>query len=68
MSLLTILLLIFGGALAVEGIGWAVAPDAMKRAYDQAISSLDPKSLSNVGLLSAALGLLLIWIAIRIHG
>lgn len=68
MSLLTILLLVFGGALAVEGIGWAIAPDAMKRAYDQVISSLDTRSLSNVGLLSAALGLLLIWIAIRLHG
>lgn len=68
MSLITILLLVFGGALAVEGIGWAVAPESMKRAYDEVISRLDPKSLSNVGLLSAALGLLLIWIAIRIHG
>ena len=68
MSPLTILLLVFGGALAVEGIGWAIAPDAMKQAYDQAISSLDPRSLSYVGLLSAALGLLLIWIAIRIGG
>ena len=68
MSLLTILLLVFGGALAVEGIGWAIAPEAMKRAYDQVISSLDGRSLSNVGLLSAALGLLLIWIAIRLHG
>ena len=68
MSLLTILCLIFGGALAVEGLAWAMAPDGMRRAYDEVMSTLDPKSLATIGLLSAALGLLLIWIGIRLHG
>ncbi|WP_298911816.1 DUF2065 family protein [uncultured Algimonas sp.] len=67
MSVATVLLLVFGGALAIEGIAWALAPDAMRRAYDQAMSMLDGRSLANMGLLSAALGLLLIWIGIRLH-
>ncbi|MEM7730899.1 MAG: DUF2065 domain-containing protein [Pseudomonadota bacterium] len=68
MSFATILLLVFGGALAVEGLGWALAPDAMRRSYEQAMSMLDPKGLSSLGLLSTALGLLMIWIGIRLHG
>ncbi|MGB3456790.1 MAG: DUF2065 family protein [Litorimonas sp.] len=68
MSFGTVLLLVFGGALAVEGIAWALAPDAMRRSYDQAMSMLDPKGLSSLGLLSAALGLLMVWIGIRLHG
>ncbi len=67
MSIVTVLLLVFGGALAVEGIGWAIAPDAMRRSYEQAMSMLDPKGLSSLGLLSAALGLLMIWIGVRLH-
>lgn len=66
MSIATLLLLVFGGALAVEGIAWAIAPDAMRRSYEQMMSMLDARSLANVGLLSAALGCLLIWIGIRL--
>jgi uncharacterized protein YjeT (DUF2065 family) len=66
-SLLTILCLVFGGALAVEGLAWAIAPDRMRSAYDELMSMLDPKSLATIGLLSAAMGLLMIWIGIRLH-
>lgn len=68
MSLATVLLLVFGGALAVEGIGWALAPDAMRRAYAEAMAMLDPQRLSRLGFLCTALGLLMIWIGVRIHG
>lgn len=68
MSAATVILLVFGGALAVEGIGWAMAPDAMRRAYEEAMSMLDPQRLSRLGLLCAALGLLMIWIGVRLHG
>jgi uncharacterized protein YjeT (DUF2065 family) len=68
MSLATVLLLVFGGALAVEGIGWALGPDAMRRAYADAMAKLDRQRLSRLGLLCTAMGLLMIWIGVRIHG
>lgn len=68
MNLATVLLLVFGGALAVEGIGWALAPDAMRRAYAEAMAMLDPQRLSRIGFLCTAMGLLMIWIGVRIHG
>lgn len=68
MSLATVLLLVFGGALAVEGIGWALAPDAMRRAYAEAMAMLDARRLSRLGLLCTAMGLLMIWMGVRLHG
>lgn len=67
MSIATVLLLVFGGALAVEGIGWALAPDAMRRAYAEAMAMLDSNRLSRLGLLCTALGLLMIWVGVRLH-
>lgn len=63
----TVLLLVLGGALAVEGIGWAIAPDAMRRAYEEAMSVFDTPTLSKLGLLCTALGLLMIFVGIRMH-
>ncbi|GHA83015.1 hypothetical protein GCM10009069_02850 [Algimonas arctica] len=68
MSAATVLLLVFGGALAVEGLGWALAPDAMRRASAEAMAMLDSQRLSRLGLLCTALGLLMIWIGVRLHG
>ena len=62
----TITLLMLGGALVFEGIGWAVAPDFMRRSYEEAIASLDSRQLSTLGLLSTALGGLLVIIALRL--
>lgn len=62
----TITLLVIGGALALEGLGWAIAPDGMRRAYEEAISNLDTKQLSTLGLLCTALGVLLIVAGIRL--
>lgn len=67
MSAITVLLLVFGGALAVEGLGWAIAPDAMRRAYAEVMLMLDSQRLSRLGLLCTALGLLMIWIGVRLH-
>ena len=68
MSGWTILLLVFGGALAIEGIGWAAAPDAMRRAYEEVMETLDPQRLSMIGLVCAAIGLLMITLGIYLHG
>ena len=67
MSAVTVLLLVFGGALAVEGLGWALAPDAMRRAYEEAMQMLDPQRLSRLGLLCTAMGLLMIGVGVRLH-
>jgi uncharacterized protein YjeT (DUF2065 family) len=68
MNAVTVILLVFGGALAVEGIGWALGPDARRRTYEEAMSKLDSQSLSKLGLLCTVLGLLMIWVGIRLHG
>ncbi|GLQ19316.1 DUF2065 domain-containing protein [Algimonas porphyrae] len=65
MSWVTILLLVFGGALAVEGLGWAVAPDGMRNAYDEMLRMLDPQRLSMIGLICFTLGILMIVAGIR---
>lgn len=56
----TLLLLTLGGALIFEGFGWAVAPDAMKRAYAEAIEMMSNRQLSTFGLISLAVGLVMI--------
>lgn len=63
-----ILLLTLGGALAFEGIGWALAPEQMKQAYREAIERLDNRQLSLFGMVSLAIGLILIVVAIRLSG
>lgn len=63
-----ILLLTFGGALMFEGIGWALVPDAMKQAYREAIEVLDNRQLSTFGLVSLAIGLILVVIGVRLAG
>ena len=68
MSWGTIALLTLGGALLFEGLGWALAPDGMKRAYEDAIARLGKRELTQVGGLCAAMGLLLIVIGVRLHG
>lgn len=59
-----LLLLVFGGALALEGLGWAVAPDGMRRAYDEIMRTLDTRSLSLMGLVSFTIGMIMIVAAI----
>lgn len=58
------LLVALGLALAIEGILFASFPDAMKRAMmDAANSPRDRMRL--VGILSAALGVVIVWLARR---
>lgn len=58
------LLVALGLALAIEGILFASFPDAMKRAMmDAAASPRDRMRL--VGIVSAVLGVVLVWLARR---
>ncbi|MGB6230476.1 MAG: DUF2065 family protein [Litorimonas sp.] len=68
MDWITIALLTLGGAMLFEGLGWALAPDAMRRAYDEMTERLGRTGMVQVGGLCAALGLLMIVAAIRFSG
>ena len=41
-----VLLVAFGGFILLEGLMWAVAPTAMRRAYDQMMQQVSDKDLS----------------------
>jgi uncharacterized protein YjeT (DUF2065 family) len=47
--------------LVLEGVLWAVSPDAMKRAAALALG-LANEQLRLLGLLAVALGVLLVWL------
>ena len=66
MTIATLLLLVFGGALAVEGFAWAFSASAMRRLYDEMIHSVDDRTLSLFGLISLFIGLVMILIAVRL--
>ena len=50
-------LLVLGGALAVEGFGWAVAPDGMRDAYRALVERFNTRQLGLIGLGSLCVGL-----------
>jgi uncharacterized protein YjeT (DUF2065 family) len=58
----TDLLAALGLALAVEGLLFAAFPDAVRRAMIDAIKSPSER-MRIVGLVSAALGVVIVWIA-----
>lgn len=64
MSLLTVLLAGFGVWLLVEGAIVALAPDAVRR-IGRALSEIPPRQLALAGLGAAALGALLLSVAVR---
>lgn len=68
MSLGVIILIAFGGAMALEGFVWAVFPAQMRRAYEQSLRMIDDKSLHVSGLVCVAVGVLLIGLAVKLAG
>ena len=64
MSGWTILGLVFGGALLLEGVVWALFPAATRRAYQRMMETPEG-SLQIAGLVSAVLGGLLVMLALR---
>jgi len=65
MNLTTITLIAFGGALAIEGAVWAIFPSQMREMYRQAFAMPD-KALHTTGLISVALGVVLIMAGIKL--
>ncbi|MCB2099848.1 MAG: DUF2065 domain-containing protein [Rhodobacterales bacterium] len=50
-----------GLALAIEGVAYALFPDAMKRMMAQVLS-LPSQQLRAAGLVAAALGVVFVWL------
>ena len=68
MSFGIVLLIALGGALALEGAVWAIFPSQMRRAYRDAIEMMDDKALHIGGLVSVAVGVGLISLAVKFAG
>ena len=68
MGLGTIITVAIGGALALEGVIWAIFPSQMRRMYQETLSQLDDKSLHIGGLISVMAGVLLVGFAVKLAG
>ena len=51
----------FALVLVIEGVLYALFPDAMQRMLEQ-VMTLSPQSLRSAGLFSAVLGVALVWL------
>ncbi len=58
------LLAALGLAVAIEGILYALFPDGMRRMMERALA-LAPRTIRATGLVAAALGVGLVWLARR---
>ncbi|MDA0651706.1 MAG: DUF2065 domain-containing protein [Proteobacteria bacterium] len=58
--MLSELFVAFALVLVIEGVLYALFPDAMQRMLEQ-ISTLSPQSLRYAGLFSAILGVAMVW-------
>ena len=56
------LLLALGLVLLVEGLAWTLAPSLLERAL-AALAALPPEARRQFGLLAAAIGAALLWMA-----
>jgi len=57
-----------GGALAFEGVLWAIFPSQTRRMYEEALSQMDDKALHIGGLVSVMLGVILVGAAVKLGG
>lgn len=64
-SFLTLFLAALGLWFLIEGLVYAVAPDAMKRFLDWA-ARLSPPEIRSAGIWTAALGAILFYVALRL--
>lgn len=63
----TILAVAFGGCLAIEGAAWAIFPDQMREMYREMLS-LETLFLHRAGLVSVAVGVVMIAAAVKFSG
>jgi len=65
MSLGLVLLIALGGALAFEGVVWAVFPSQSRRLYAQMMQQMSDRDLHRGGLFCVALGAALLAFALK---
>lgn len=63
----TVLMIACGGALAIEGAAWAIAPRAMRESYAE-IFAMGDTILHRVGLVSVMIGCVMIFGAVKAAG
>lgn len=63
-----IVMIAIGGALAFEGVLWAIFPSQMRRMYHEALSQMDDKALHIGGLVSVMLGVIMVGAAVKLAG
>ena len=68
MSFGTILLIAIGGAFAFEGVLWAIFPSRVRKVYRQAFEQMDDRELHLTGLISVAMGVGMIALAVKLVG
>ena len=64
MSALSIIAVAIGGCLALEGAAWAIIPSHMREMYRDMLT-MDDRLLHRVGLVSVAIGVIIIALAVR---
>ena len=60
MTLLQILLFVFGGFLTIEGALWAIGPKTMERVFRETLDRYNSNAIALAGLASLFLGLALL--------
>ena len=60
MNISAILLIAFGGALALEGAVWAIFPGGLRRAYQEFLAQADERDLHITGAISVFVGVCLL--------
>lgn len=66
MNFTAILLIAFGGALAIEGAAWAIFPGGLRRLYQEMISQMGERDLHISGLASVFTGIILLLIGVNL--
>ena len=66
MSLGLVLLIALGGALAFEGVVWAIFPSQARRGYAQMMAQMSDRDLHRGGLVCVALGVALLAFALNV--
>jgi len=65
-TITAILLIAFGGALAIEGTAWAIFPGGLRRLYQDMISQMGERDLHISGLVSVFIGIILLFIGVNL--
>jgi uncharacterized protein YjeT (DUF2065 family) len=66
MTITAIMLIAFGGALAIEGAAWAIFPGGLRRLYQDMFSQMGERDLHISGLVSVFIGMILLFVGVNL--